>query len=182
MTEIFKPTGFRPLRDEQWEMKQAVIARDGITDCFWCRRPFLSEDDATLEHINPLADGGRHDLRNCTLACYECNVRNEPRTRRDTRELHAKRKAEIKAINRALNGGDSVEDCDEFVSSRFEAIARGYVRSKFTYAEASFYLKNIHCQLGRNPPTAHEKHVFKSHFNRWLQTHRIRRNGDSKTI
>lgn len=148
-------------------MKQAVIARDGLTTCFWCREPFKSADDATLEHIKPLFDGGVHDLRNCTLACMDCNLQNEPKKLVCQRE-EAQKIRELRAeLNRAKNGGDA-EKCDDHVQARFEAVRRSMAGKPLTFATATFMLRGIHRQLGRLPPTKHERHVFKGHFNRWL--------------
>lgn len=68
-------------------MKRAVARRDGPPwVCCWCEKPFptIKEGDgservdffyATLEHLIPLASGGKHEIDNCALACAPCNHR-----------------------------------------------------------------------------------------------------------
>jgi hypothetical protein len=177
---IFHPKNLRPPRDEQWEMKQLVIKRDGLTDCFWCRKPFTNIEDATLEHIFPLADGGRHDLRNCTLSCESCNQRNVPRGLIDFGLAAQELKAKRAEANRAANGARPEEKTDADVFKRFDAIARERRSKPMKHPDASFFLKNIHKQLGRQPPSSHDKHVFKSHFNRWLTAKAAQREGETK--
>ena len=168
MTEdrpVFKPKNLRPPRDEMWEMKQAVIARDGLTTCFWCREPFASEEDATLEHIHPLFSGGVHDLRNCTLACAGCNSRNQPRVLLDDAETRRAAKAAQKETNKLANG---YVPCPPEYLSVFPMIARTLAGNAMTYANASFYLKGYHRHWRMAPPSSTEKHQFKAHYNRWL--------------
>lgn len=162
---IFRPKNYRPPRDEQWEMKQAVIARDGLTTCFWCREPFASEEDATLEHINPLAAGGVHDLRNCTLACVACNSRNQPRVLIEAQEERRAAKAVQREANRAANGSPP---CPPEYLTAFQTIARTLGGKPMTYANASFYLKGYHRHWRLDAPSAAEKHQFKAHYNRWV--------------
>lgn len=161
----FRPKNYRPPRDEQWEMKQAVIARDGVTTCFWCREPFASEDDATLEHINPLFAGGVHDLRNCTLACVSCNSRNQPRVLVEARDERGAAKEARREANRRANGS---LPCPEEYLKVFPTIARTLAGKPMTYANASFYLKGYHRHWRIVAPTAQEKHQFKAHYNRWV--------------
>jgi hypothetical protein len=162
---IFRPHNQRPARDEQWEMKQAVIARDGLTTCFWCRQPFHSEEEATLEHIHPIFSGGVHDLRNCTLACVACNSRNQPRVLIEANEERRASKAAQREANRLANGSPP---CPPEYLAIFPAIARTLGGKPMTYANASFYLKGYHRQRRMAPPIAAEKHQFKAHYNRWL--------------
>jgi hypothetical protein len=162
---IFRPKNLRPARDEMWEMKQAVIARDGLTTCFWCRQPFTSEADATLEHINPIFSGGVHDLRNCTLACAACNSRNQPRVLIDDNDARRAAKAAQKEANKLVNG---YAPCPPEYLTVFSTIARTLAGKPMTYANASFYLKGYRRQHRLEPPSAEEKHQFKAHYNRWV--------------
>jgi len=41
--------------------------------CCFCRKP-IPIDNATLEHVLPLAFGGSWNERNLTLSCRECNA------------------------------------------------------------------------------------------------------------
>lgn len=162
---VFRPKNYRPARDEQWGMKQAVIARDGLTTCFWCRQPFASEDDATLEHIHPIFSGGVHDLRNCTLACAACNSRNQPRVLVEMQKERWAAKEAYREANRLANGSPP---CPPEYLTVFHTIARTLAGKPMTYANASFYLKGYHRHWRIDPPTATEKHQFKAHFNRWV--------------
>jgi 5-methylcytosine-specific restriction endonuclease McrA len=162
---IFRPKNQRPPRDEQWEMKQAVIARDGLTTCFWCRQPFASEEDATLEHIHPIFAGGVHDLRNCTLACSSCNSRNQPRVLIEAADQRKADKEAQREANRRENGW---QPCPPEYLKIFPAIARTLGGNPMTYANASFYLKGHHRHNRLAPPSAAEKHQFKAHYNRWV--------------
>ncbi len=161
----FRPKNHRPARDEQWEMKQAVIARDGLTTCFWCREPFASEEDATLEHIHPIFSGGVHDLRNCTLACVSCNSRNQPRVLIEKKEEVRASKAARREANKLANGSPP---CPPEYLTPFLTIARTLAGKTMTYANASFYLKGYHRQWGFDAPSSEEKHQFKAHYNRWV--------------
>ncbi len=162
---VFRPKNIRPARDEQWEMKQAIIARDGLTTCFWCREPFATEDDATLEHIHPIFAGGVHDLRNCTLACAACNSRNQPRVLIEAQEDKRISKAAYREANRLANGSPP---CPSEYLTVFQTIMRSLDGKPMTYANASFYLKGHRRHLRMPAPSAEEKHQFKAHYNRWL--------------
>lgn len=41
--------------------------------CVWCGFLFVHPDIATVEHLLPIAFGGRDTMRNCRLACDTCN-------------------------------------------------------------------------------------------------------------
>lgn len=164
---VFRPKNQRPARDEMWEMKQAVIRRDGLTTCFWCRQPFASEDDATLEHIHPIFAGGVHDLRNCTLACASCNSRNQPRALIETQDERRAAKEARREQNMRENG---YIPCPPEYLTAFPTIARTLAGKPMTYANASFYLKGYRRHWHQEAPTAEEKHQFKAHYNRWVTT------------
>lgn len=40
--------------------------------CCWCRK-VLKKEDATLEHLTPLSNGGTNDRFNLDIACFKCN-------------------------------------------------------------------------------------------------------------
>jgi hypothetical protein len=46
--------------------------RDCGRRCVYCAT-LLEFDDATLDHVHPLAKGGAHDPGNVVLACSRCN-------------------------------------------------------------------------------------------------------------
>lgn len=47
--------------------------------CCWCMVP-MTFDEATLEHIVPLAEGGSNEDYNLDLACFDCNQERGLRT------------------------------------------------------------------------------------------------------
>jgi hypothetical protein len=57
-------------RDEKRELKEKLYRRSPV--CRWCRKP-LGIDEATIEHVIPLACGGSHRIGNLVLACWKCN-------------------------------------------------------------------------------------------------------------
>lgn len=57
----------RELRKQQWWKNRIAT---GI--CHYCKRTFPPKD-LTLDHIVPLARGGRSTRGNCVPACKECN-------------------------------------------------------------------------------------------------------------
>ncbi len=59
----------RGLRQTQWWKRKIVR---GV--CHYCRRSF-SPRDLTMDHIVPLARGGRSTKGNCVPCCKECNTK-----------------------------------------------------------------------------------------------------------
>lgn len=55
----------RRLRREKWARGEQL--------CALCRRPFLDFEDATLDHIQPIRDGGPTTDENTRLAHGRCN-------------------------------------------------------------------------------------------------------------
>ena len=53
-----------------------TVARQlhGIVPCWVCREP-VSMEDATLEHIQPLVEGGSSHIENLAISHRECNHR-----------------------------------------------------------------------------------------------------------
>ena len=41
--------------------------------CEYCGKP-LTKDTATIDHVRPLSSGGYDRLRNCVIACRDCNA------------------------------------------------------------------------------------------------------------
>lgn len=52
--------------------KQAVLDRDG-KECFYCGQE-LTFEQATVEHLIPLSNGGNNTDANLVLAHKECNM------------------------------------------------------------------------------------------------------------
>ena len=73
-----------------------VFKRDSFC-CQYCGR---SAPDVTLEvdHIHPVADGGKNDIMNLVTACYECNRGKGARLLTDNAEV-SKQKAQLDEMN-----------------------------------------------------------------------------------
>jgi len=54
--------------------KNILFAGRRTRPCEYCSKP-LTRDIATLDHVRPVSKGGYDRLRNCVLACRECNQR-----------------------------------------------------------------------------------------------------------
>jgi len=61
----------RELRKTQWWKRRRA---EGI--CYYCHRHF-PPDDLTMDHLVPLARGGRTTRGNCVPCCKECNSRKK---------------------------------------------------------------------------------------------------------
>lgn len=63
---------------KMFRLKRKLI-RDRGMNCYWCNREtsLLISPDAdlycTLEHLIRVADGGKTEWDNCTIACRKCN-------------------------------------------------------------------------------------------------------------
>lgn len=42
-------------------------------ECVYCKRPFKSASDKTIDHLIPKAKGGTDELENLVVACKDCN-------------------------------------------------------------------------------------------------------------
>ena len=53
-----------------------TVARQlhGVVPCWICRQP-VAPEDATLEHIKPLSEGGSSHIENLAISHGECNNR-----------------------------------------------------------------------------------------------------------
>lgn len=65
----------RLLRQSVW-WKQ-VLGR-GV--CYHCENKFRA-DELTMDHLIPIARGGKSDKKNCVPSCKECNTRKGYKTR-----------------------------------------------------------------------------------------------------
>jgi len=61
------------MRISQLTYRSAVFARDGYW-CSYCSTP-LTLGTATVDHVTPLAQGGRNHPDNMVIACRDCNGR-----------------------------------------------------------------------------------------------------------
>lgn len=61
--------------------------------CMYCETP-LTPKNRTLEHINPLAKGGKHTAKNVTFCCKTCNSRKGDRPH-GTMATHEQRSLEL---------------------------------------------------------------------------------------
>lgn len=63
------------LRQGNW-WKQLV----GKGNCYHCEQKFLSEE-LTMDHLIPIARGGKSDKKNCVCSCKACNTKKGYKTR-----------------------------------------------------------------------------------------------------
>jgi 5-methylcytosine-specific restriction endonuclease McrA len=62
----------------------SVFIRDGWC-CVYCgttvrqyqANGYLSGDEATIDHVKPLALGGEHSYSNIVTACWDCNTKKQ---------------------------------------------------------------------------------------------------------
>ena len=70
------PRGSRPRKNVSSGHQKRAIKRAAMRDCdrrcVYCGS-LLEFDDATLDHVHPLAHGGAHVAGNVVLACARCN-------------------------------------------------------------------------------------------------------------
>ncbi|HEX8266319.1 MAG TPA: HNH endonuclease [Pyrinomonadaceae bacterium] len=59
--------------------KNDIIARYGL-NCYLCGE-LLTEKEATIDHVVPLAQGGWHCAENARIACEKCNTEKGNKTR-----------------------------------------------------------------------------------------------------
>ncbi len=57
----------RELRNSQWWRNQI-----GNGECYYCQKKF-KKTELTMDHVIPLARGGRSTKSNVVVACKECN-------------------------------------------------------------------------------------------------------------
>lgn len=65
----------KQLRESVW-WKQLV----GKGTCYHCENKFKA-GDLTMDHLIPIARGGKSDKKNCVPSCKECNTKKGYKTR-----------------------------------------------------------------------------------------------------
>ena len=60
-------------RRSQRYLVEAIRRRDG-DDCFFCCKPFVEDNPATIEHLLAITSGGSNGIANLALAHEECNM------------------------------------------------------------------------------------------------------------
>ena len=65
----------KELRESVW-WKQLV----GKGTCYHCEKKFKA-GDLTMDHLIPIARGGKSDKKNCVPSCKECNTKKGYKTR-----------------------------------------------------------------------------------------------------
>lgn len=65
----------RELRASIW-WRQLV----GQGQCYHCEKKFKAEE-LTMDHLIPIARGGKSDKKNCVPSCKECNTKKGYKTR-----------------------------------------------------------------------------------------------------
>lgn len=68
-----------------------IFAGRRTVPCHWCQRP-LRFDKATIEHIDPLGEGGSNDKGNLTVACEECQIRRNKEQQKRRRQAKLERR------------------------------------------------------------------------------------------
>lgn len=81
----------RELKASSW-WKQRL--GEGI--CYHCENKFAVED-LTMDHLIPIARGGKSDKKNCVVCCKACNTKKGHKTRAEMAldELNSQNKSEI---------------------------------------------------------------------------------------
>lgn len=89
----------RELRGSQWWKQQL-----GKGICYHCEQRFDAEL-LTMDHVLPLARGGKSSRKNVVVACKDCNSKKKYKTSAEMA---------LEALNeRTIEGTVSVEDYDE---------------------------------------------------------------------
>jgi 5-methylcytosine-specific restriction endonuclease McrA len=72
------PDDLRRERQKARELRQTVWWRRKLARglCHYCGRGF-AQGDLTLDHLVPLARGGRSTRSNCVPCCKECNTKKQ---------------------------------------------------------------------------------------------------------
>lgn len=65
----------RELRGSQWWKQQL-----GKGNCYHCGNRF-PPDQLTMDHLIPIARGGKSDKKNCVPSCKDCNTKKGHQTR-----------------------------------------------------------------------------------------------------
>ncbi len=65
----------RELRQGQW-WKQVL----GQGQCYHCQKK-IKPAELTMDHLIPIARGGKSDKKNCVPSCKECNTQKGSKTR-----------------------------------------------------------------------------------------------------
>lgn len=65
----------RELRQSQWWKQQL-----GKGICYHCEQKFASSE-LTMDHLIPIARGGKSDKKNCVPSCKDCNTKKGYKTR-----------------------------------------------------------------------------------------------------
>ena len=75
------------------EMRQSVWWKQqlGKGVCYHCENKFKAEE-LTMDHLIPIARGGKTDKKNCVISCKNCNTKKGYKTRAELamEELAAK--------------------------------------------------------------------------------------------
>lgn len=68
------PDHIKRERNKAQELRQSSWwkQRLGIGDCYYCGQKF-TKSQLTMDHIVPVARGGKTSKNNCVVCCKECN-------------------------------------------------------------------------------------------------------------
>lgn len=82
----------REMRQSNWWKQQL-----GKCICYHCEQKFKAEE-LTMDHLIPIARGGKTDKKNCVPSCKDCNTKKGHKTRAelamDDLNINKKNKAE----------------------------------------------------------------------------------------
>jgi 5-methylcytosine-specific restriction protein A len=99
----------RELRASQW-WKQEI----GKGNCYHCGGKF-KPSELTMDHLIPIARGGKSDKKNCVPACKDCNTKKGHKTRAEMAmdELAGERTLEGDSSQSNPGSNDETPDSDE---------------------------------------------------------------------
>ncbi len=84
----------RELRKTLWWRQQL-----GKGECYYCRQKFKSEE-LTMDHVIPIARGGKSNKKNCVPCCKDCNNKKGYKTQAELTLDKMKETSEISDSNR----------------------------------------------------------------------------------
>lgn len=75
-----RPKTATQIKRESYPYREKYFQQNpGIFGCIWicsqCYKPIFGKHNVVIDHIVPLAKGGRNHVSNCTACCRECNAK-----------------------------------------------------------------------------------------------------------
>lgn len=99
----------RELREGSWWRQQL-----GKGICYHCEGKFLPAE-LTMDHLIPIARGGKSDKKNCVPSCKECNTKKGHKTRAEMamEELEKRSSKDEPGPESVGSSRDKTDDSDE---------------------------------------------------------------------